>query len=72
MAAACSHTNDCETPGSGCFWNFVLFSIEVLAAKEMVHQELGAAFVTGSPDINKFNQEQILEKLSAPHEIDES
>ena len=52
--------------------NFVLFSIEVLAAKEMVHQELGAAFVTGSPDINKFNQEQILEKLSAPHEIDES
>ena len=53
--------------------NFVLFSIEVLAAKEMVHQELGAVFVTGSPDIvNKFNQEQILEKLSAPHEIDES
>ena len=53
--------------------NFVLFSIKVLAAKEMVHQGLGAAFVTGSPDIvNKFNQEQILEKLSAPHEIDSS
>ena len=52
--------------------NFVLFSIEVPDAKEMVHQELGAAFATGSPDINKFNQEQILEKLSAPHEIDES
>ena len=52
--------------------NFVLFSIEVRAAKEMVHQGLGAASVTGSPDINKFNQEQILEKLSAPHEIDES
>ena len=52
--------------------NFVLFSIKVLAAKEMVHQGLGAAFVTGSPDMNKFNQEQILDKLSAPHEIDES